>query len=1250
MLQNDGYSSWGKMKILEVCLAILLILTAVSVQAAHQVSFTSKVTIDNPFYVATDSKGMFYVTSRKGGVLTGGEGMIHVFNGEGKRILIIGGQDQNGDPYLKKPAGIAFYNDKLYVCDKSQDKIVIFSKEGKYLDSFGDSGSAAKHFKNPEGIFVYQGIIYVADTDNNRIQVLGPNGVYLGSVGNTGAEEALLKSPTAVVVDSKGLIYAVDRESHVIKIYRQDGSYAGKISGAVKPHALAVADDGLFVSDLSNYNVTKYNIAGAKQFSFGTMGKGEVKFEEICGIATDGAGKVYVVDRGASCLQLISTEKGKGSDLPFAISPATSVMWLNDFPIAVKKLAWDKSFRKIYAIDDEKEAVVVLKEGVVEKTIKVPDVVPVSVSVDQKGHPWIIDYNESQIIKLDAEGRILAKVGSSGSREGYFSKPSDILMGKDQLVYVADKGNNRVQVFNSEGVFLNAFTKAASNQPLDSPVALAQDRKGNLYVLCAERKVIVCLSPDGKVMREIGSKLSEKNLFDYPVGLAIDGTELLVLDAGAANVKVFTLAGKFLREFCAKGSGRGDLKNPASLAVMDKGRMAISDSGNRRIQVIRIHHTPSAPAGIVAKPGMRVVEVSWNPPQDSFVESYRVFRCKEGDPVYQEIGVSLNHDFRDVSVLPDQQYLYRVSARSLAKNENISTESATAVPMKFTPSSPIQVEAKSHEWSVDLKWKMDNADYIDRFKIYRDRDGSSLLAETKAMAFTEGGLESDTAYTYLVSAVSIDGIESDSVAVNVRTTPATKTPLEINIFELSDIFSNTYKIYENEGIGRVRLTNNTRDPIVSLKLAFHIKAYMDFPTEAEIQNLRPGESREFIIKAVFNNRILEVTEDTPVQAELAVTYFENQKTRVYSHSKTVKLYEKHRMTWVTKDRIATFVTPKDPVVVEFARAIVTQYADVGSPLVYAAAIFDYLGLVGMTYLKHPTNPYQVVDGKTSMVDYVQYPRDTLKRNSGVCTDLVVLYAAALESLSIRTMILGTPDHLFAMFAVGQVTDLGENTMNNMMVVHDGMIWVPVELTLVGSKFMKAWESGSKRYYEWKKKGIEVTDLLKAWDRYKPATLPYAEWLAPVKSKSELDNFYGNEMDKLNKIWLKYTSNRYYVMLANDPKDANAYLQLGIIYGEAGDLEMAQSFFEKAESMFPGSAEIKNNIGNLWLFKGKYEQARKAYEKAAEMDPGDPYILVNLSQCYLKLKKKDKASQIFRKAVEKDAEIARKYRGLAMELL
>ncbi len=1227
-------------------LMLIFIICPLSAHAAHQVNFVSEIPVDKPVRVASNHDGNIYVTTK--------DATVSVFSTDGKVVRTIHGKDPAGDPYLKKPSGVAVYGDRVYVCDRSRDKVVIFSKDGKFIDSFGEGGSGRKQFSNPEGIFVYQGVIYVADYGNDRVQVFSDTGVHLQTIGAAGSDEQLLKSPTDVAVDNRGNVYAIDKDRRLVKIYAQNGSYLGSFAVGAKPFSLAMSGDGIYVTDVDNHNITKFNFKGEKEFHFGTYGDGRVQFKEIVGISADSTGRVYVVDSEKKSVQLIDTDRSKESDLPLNVAPPTSVLWKRELKQFARKVAWDRVRNLVYAVDSEKKAINVIKDNKLVKSLILQDRNPVSVDIDQNGMPWVFDKEESQLLKLDQNGTILLKVGSSGSREGYFSKPKDIHVSRDGSVYVADTNNDRLQVFNSDGVFLNAYTKGMGGLPLESPVAVDQDAKGNLYVLLDSRNMVVILLPNGEVLREFGGKSQGIGTFETPVSLAVAGNELMVLDAGSNSIKVFSLTGEFKREFGSKGEGKGDFIKPSSIAAFDANSFIVSDSGNERIQEFITVRTPVPPAGMVAKGGMRRIDISWNSPDEGFVESFRVFRSLKGGGEYKEIAVVNKNFCQDLDVFPGVKYTYRVSARIKGGNESISIETAAAIPLKYTPKPPVSVQANSQEWSVDLAWQVEKQDYIEHYAVYRDSDDEGVpptfLGSTKETRFSEGGLDSDTEYTYLVSAVSIDGVESERVPVDTSTIVATKPPLEIEIIRMSDIFSNTYKIYENEGIGTVKLTNNTRNEILALKLAFSIKEYMDYPSELEIKSIPPGQSSEITLKAVFNNRILEVTEDTPVQTELKASYFENQKQRVFFKHNAINLYEKHRMMWVTKDRVATFVTSKDPVVLEFARAVVTQYADIGSPLVFAAAMYDYMGLTGMTYLHHPNNPYQVVDGKTNFVDYVQYPRETLKRNSGVCTDLVVFFSAALEGLGIKTMLLGTPDHLFMMFAIGQVSDLGDSTMNGMFAIHEGTVWAPIELTLVGSTFMKAWETGSGEYHEWRDKGIEITDLGKAWGRYKPATLPVTEWRSQIVKRAEIDKRYGNEIAKLHKIKLKYTSNRYFAQLNSNPADWNAYLQLGIIYGESGELEDARKYLEKAQTIMPDRAEVLNNLANVLFLKHDYQAAILAYEKASLLDPADPYILVNLAICYLKLENKEKATEVFKRAAQKDPLILKKHRTISIELL
>jgi tetratricopeptide (TPR) repeat protein len=303
--------------------------------------------------------------------------------------------------------------------------------------------------------------------------------------------------------------------------------------------------------------------------------------------------------------------------------------------------------------------------------------------------------------------------------------------------------------------------------------------------------------------------------------------------------------------------------------------------------------------------------------------------------------------------------------------------------------------------------------------------------------------------------------------------------------------------------------------------------------------------------------------------------------------------------------------------------------------------------LGVTYLQDPSNPYQLVSEKTDVVDYVQFPRETLLRRSGDCDDLVVLYSAALESLGIRTKLVDVPGHMFLMFALGDKESVGGDTLDGMLVEEEGILWVPVEVTQVGSPFMKGWETGSVAYHEWKGKGLVVTDPIKAWERYKPASLPVSEWRPKALQRAELDRAFDDEVRKLKKLRLRLLSKRHLGVGGQD--DPFGQIQIGILYAEAGELEEALRVFIRIDSVLPERADIKNNIGNIYFLQERYDEARVNYEAAALLDAGDPLIQVNIARAYLKLGKTEEAKAAFRKACELRPEVTKTYRTLALDL-
>lgn len=1210
-----------------------------------KVKFINAFAFDRPSGLAVDEEGRIYIVDQK-------HKAIKVVTEDGKVVLSWGGKDKTKRWRLKKPAGIAIYKDRVYITDSAQGNVLIFSKDGNYIDSFGSKGSRPKQFKNPGGIYVFGGVIYVADTGNRRVQVFGPNGIYMDSIGTTGTEEQRVQGPVDVAVDYRGYIYVLDsKKTNRLQVYKPSGEHLRGISGFDRPAAMAMDKDGFFVADTGNYNFKKYNFKGKLLFSFGIEGKDRGQFRKISGIAVDAGGKVIVADSRNRNVQVFAPEKTTKA-VPENAPPPTSVKWLQDIKFSKETgfSSADKLFAngkgKLYAVTAKEKSIVVLKDGKVERVLKLNKVKPVAAARDRDGF-WVVDEKKNNILKVDNNGNTVFTIGSKGKKKGQFRKPPDIAISKKDFIYIVDSGNKRIQVFNTDGMFVAVV---AEDGGFESPSAIALDSADNMFILDGKKHEISKLSPEGKPLLSFGKKGKGPGEFEKPAGIAVANNEVFVLDQGNSRIQVFSPAGKFLRAFGTKGKGKGDFQKPASLA-MDGTVLFVSDAGNKRIQTIGIVYTPDPPANPNAAGGMRQINLTWTTDDSpGFIEQYKVYRALSPSAGFKEIAAVRTDHYTDRDVEPDKSYFYRVTAVAREGNESLKSKAADARATKYIPSQPRGVIVTPADRDVTLSWQPNTETFVNQYAVYREVEGTfKLLGKTQSPSFMDKSVRPDTKYIYKVTAFSTDNVESEATELKITTLKATKPPVEITVLMMRDIFSNTYKNYEKEGIGEIRVLNNTWNQISKLKISFTIKEYMDFPTEVHIENLAPRQSVDIGVKPIFNNKILSVTENTPVQMEIKASYYENQKLKTYTKNYTVQLYEKHYLTWDVRDRMGTFITPKDAPVLEFAREIARQYPDLQDPVIYARGIFDALGIIGTAYLPDPSNPYQITSGKTDYVDYVQYPRETLKRKSGDCDDLVNLYSASLESIGIRTVLLDTPGHIFMMFSTNIKADEGKGAADEMYAIHEDLLWVPVEVTKVGSSFLEAWKKGIEIYREWEGKGLEIVDLRKAWAKFKPASLPASDWRPETVKRADIEEKFGDELDYLRKLRIRFKSREYLAILKEHPEDVYATLKLGILYGESGEPQEALKMFKKALSYDPGNPSVKNNIGNIYFLQNKYEEAKKAYEEAAKLDPTDPYIWVNLSRCYLRLNMNKEAKEAFDRAGSLDPDVSKKYLGLSLEL-
>ncbi len=102
---------------------------------------------------------------------------------------------------------------------------------------------------------------------------------------------------------------------------------------------------------------------------------------------------------------------------------------------------------------------------------------PTDVALGHDGSIYVSDgYGNARIHKFSPQGELLFSWGSPGSGPGEFCLPHGVSVDDEGRVYVADRENNRIQIFTGEGEFLTEWTDCSQ------PCQVVMDGKGAFYV------------------------------------------------------------------------------------------------------------------------------------------------------------------------------------------------------------------------------------------------------------------------------------------------------------------------------------------------------------------------------------------------------------------------------------------------------------------------------------------------------------------------------------------------------------------------------------------------------------------------------------------------------------------------------------------------------------------------------------------------------------------------------------------------
>ena len=208
----------------------------------------------------------------------------------------------------------------------------------------------------------------------------------------------------------------------------------------------------------------------------------------------------------------------------------------------------------------------------------------------ETGEDVMVDPYEENTITLAAD----FTVGNEGFAQGEFSAPRGIAVAPDGSIYVADSRNHRIQHFDAEGVFINAWGQFgdATFEDLPSgnfnePWGIAVGPDGSVYVSDTWSHRIQKFDADGTPITHWGYYGQAEDGFAFwgPRGIDVDNDgNVFVSDTGNKRIVKFDSDGNYITEFGAVGMGAGEFDEQVGVAVDAEGIVYVTDTWNQRIQ------------------------------------------------------------------------------------------------------------------------------------------------------------------------------------------------------------------------------------------------------------------------------------------------------------------------------------------------------------------------------------------------------------------------------------------------------------------------------------------------------------------------------------------------------------------------------------------------------------------------------------------------------------------------------------------